>query len=178
MVNLVSMYDLNKVILNKVLELDAKVYPKRYQGTFDEEYNKYIANIDSYLFLVDETNLVGYMSFFPIKDTLYEEIKKGTRMFDTDIEGNSLEKWERGSEYKLFVISIVISPEYQNRGLSKLLRNGFYEFIDKKKKDDIHIVSALATAVSDCGKRFLLDTGFYEIKHLNSGEWLYEATFN
>jgi GNAT superfamily N-acetyltransferase len=78
-----------------------------------------------------------------------------------------LEQYEAHNAYKLFVISTAILPEYQKKGLSKYLINGFYQFILDKKKNNIMFTSALSSSVTPEGKIMLDKIGFKTIKAIS-----------
>jgi len=73
---------------------------------------------------------------------------------------------------------MVIIPEYQNKRLSKYLIKGFYNFIHKKKKEDILFSSILSSAVTNDGKLMLERMGFKEKKKLPGGYSLNELVIN
>ena len=76
--------DLDISFINDVVEIDSMVYPAHLQGTFDELCDRFNANRDSYVLLYDDTDLVGYLCLFPIKEELYEEIISNDRVYDSD----------------------------------------------------------------------------------------------
>jgi GNAT superfamily N-acetyltransferase len=163
--------------INEILHLDSLVYQERYQGTFDEVYDRYKANRDMFILLYSDKKLIGYLCLFPIKDQLYERIRKEDRVFDSDIPADMLEPYVPGGIYKLYLISAVIHPEYQKQGLSKLLVKGFHQFINDKKNDNITFSSALSTSITEGGKRILEKLGFTEIKRLGGSRALHELFF-
>jgi GNAT superfamily N-acetyltransferase len=143
------------------------VYPLNLQGTFEEVYGRFKANRDTYVLLYDNDTLIGYFCFFPIKAALYDKIVNDDKLFDSDIPGEMLEQYEAHNAYKLFVISTAILPEYQKKGLSKKLLNGFYQFILDKKKHNIMFTSALSSSVTPEGKIMLDKIGFKKIKTIS-----------
>jgi GNAT superfamily N-acetyltransferase len=159
--------ELDKDFINAILEIDASVYPLNLQGTFDEVYGRFKANRDTYVLLYDNNTLIGYFCFFPIKATLYDEIVNKDKLYDSDIPGEMLEQYKAFNTYKLFVISTAILPEYQKKGLSKKLINGFYQFILDKKKHNIMFTSALSSSVTPEGKIMLDKIGFKKIKTIS-----------
>jgi len=159
--------ELDKDFINAILKIDASVYPLNLQGTFDEVYGRFRANRDTYVLLYDNNTLIGYFCFFPIKAILYDEIVNKDKLYDSDIPGEMLEQYKAFNTYKLFVISTAILPEYQKKGLSKNLINGFYQFILDKKKHNIMFTSALSSSVTPEGKIMLDKIGFKKIKTIS-----------
>jgi len=170
--------DLDKIFINEILEIDASVYPEHLQGTFKEVYGRFCANRDMFVLLYDDKKLIGYLCLFPIKNSLYEEILNGDKLFDSNIPGEMLEQYKPNNIYKLFLISMVIIPEYQKKGLSKYLVKGFYNFIHQKKKENIIFSSILSSAVTDDGKQMLERMGFKENKKLPGGYSLCKLVIN
>jgi len=170
--------DLDKEFINEILEIDASVYPEHLQGTFEEVYGRFCANRDMFVLLYDDKKLIGYLCLFPIKDSLYEQISCGDKLFDSDIPGEMLEQYKPHNVYKLYLISMVIIPEYQKKGLSNHLIKGFYHFILEKKKENIMFSVILSSAVTNDGKLMLKRMGFKEKKKLPGGYWLNELVIN
>lgn len=170
--------DLDKKFIDEILEIDASVYPEHLQGTFEEVYGRFCANRDMFVLLYDDKRLIGYLCLFPIKNSLYEEISNGDKLFDSDIPGEMLEQYKPHNAYKLYLISMVIIPEYQKKGLSKYLEKGFFNFIHEKKKEDVIFSSILSSAVTDDGKQMLERMGFKEKKKLPGGYSLCELVIN
>jgi GNAT superfamily N-acetyltransferase len=168
---------LDTKFIKEILHLDSLVYPERYQGTFDEVYGRYMANRDIFVVLYSDEKLIGYLCLFPIKDELYKRILKEDRVFDSDIPGEMLEPYLPNRCYKLYLISTVIHPDYQKQGLSKLLIQGYNQFIDDKIKNNITFSSALSTSVTDDGRRMLERLGFTEMKRLGGTCSLHELFF-
>ncbi len=170
--------DLDKKFINEILEIDASVYPEHLQGTFEEVYGRFCANRDMFVLLYDDNRLIGYLCLFPLKDSLFEEISNGDKLFDSDIPGDMLLQYKPNNVYKLYLISMVIIPEYQNKGLSKNLIKGFYNFILEKKKNNILFSKILSSAVTNEGKQMLERMGFKEKKKLPGGYSLCELIIN
>jgi len=164
--------------INDILDIDASVYPKNLQGTFDEISDRFKANKDIFNLLYDDDKIIGYSCFFPIKEILYEMIINENRVFDSDIPGIYLEQYAPFNTYKLYLISAVIRPEYQGQGLSKYLINGFYDFIKNKKRENILFSNALSTSVTLSGKKMLEKMGFHIKKSLSENYNLHELKIN
>jgi len=166
--------DIDIDIIKAILEIDSIVYPEHLQGTFDEVYGRFKANRDTLILLFDEYRVIGYFCMFPIKDKLYNEILNSDRFYDSDIPSESIVRYEPHNTYKLYAISTVIHPDYQGKGLSKLLVNGFYAYMMNKKKNNIFFSSILTTAVTNGGDYLSRKLGFEKKKTLNDGYVLYE----
>jgi GNAT superfamily N-acetyltransferase len=170
--------ELDKKFINEILEIDASVYPEHLQGTFEEVYGRFCANREMFVLLYDDKRLIGYLCMFPIIDSLFQEISNGDKLFDSDIPGEMLEQYKPNNVYKLYLISMVIIPEYQNKGLSKYLIKGFYHFLHEKKKENILFSVILSSAVTNDGKQMLERMGFKEKKKLPGGYSLNEFLIN
>jgi len=170
--------ELDSVFINTILDIDASVYPESLRGTFKEVYNRFKANNDIFILLYDDDKIIGYLCLFPIKDILYNKILNEDKLFDSDISGEYLEQYIPYNTYKLYIISVVILPEYQNQGLSKYLKNGFYNYIFNKKKNNILFSKTLSTSVSLAGKRFFKKMKFRVKKSLSEGYDLCELIMN
>jgi GNAT superfamily N-acetyltransferase len=171
-----SFKDWEAQILNGVLAIDSLVFEPDLQGSFVEELGKFTANRDIYIFLYDvvKNHMIGYLTVFPIKEELHKKILTENRLFDTDISGEMIERYEPNKHYNLFMLSTAIRPEYQGKGLSKQIIRGFFKYIKELKEKHIYFDSFVSTAVTDGGRRFLKEIGLSKIKTLPKGYDLYE----
>jgi len=174
MIQIYSVIDLDNKLLNEIMEIDSLVYPKHLLATFDEFNNRFLANRDSFILLYDDGKLIGYMCLFPVKPVLYNRILTEDKLFDADITGDMIEQYRPHETYDLYLLSVAIRPEYQNRGLSKLLREGFFKYLSDKKDKGISFSSAVAVAISKEGQRLLEKIGFIKKKDITGGYILYE----
>ena len=165
-------------LIDDILEIDSKVYPKQLQGTFEEIYDRFKVNLNMFILLYDGIKLIGYLCLFPIKYELYENIINDDKLFDSNISGELLEEYKPFNTYKTYLISAVIVPEYQGKGLSKYLINGFYQFLLNKKKKNILFSSALSTAVTTDGEKMLKKMNFVRKKTISNDYILYELLIN
>ena len=178
MIYIQSISDLDIKLINNILKIDALVYPEHLQGSFDEVHARFNANREMFVLLYDESEIIGYICFFPIVDTLYESILSEDKMFDSDIPSEMIQAYEPHKTYKLYVISAVIHPDYQGKGLSRLLVDGFHKFLLDKNKKGINFSSALATSVTSEGEALCRKLGFTEKKRLSSGYAVHELDIN
>jgi len=174
MIEIKNTGDLDISLISDILRIDSLVFPKHLQGTFDEVYGRFKANRDSLVLLYDKTVLAGYVCLFPIDDELYEEILKRKKLFDSDIPCKHIKQYQPNCTYRLYAISTAICPEYQGKGLSKLLIKGFYKYLLDKKKNNILFSSVLSTAVTGGGDYLLKELGFSRKNELPGGYKLYE----
>lgn len=170
--------DHDKKFIKEIIEIDKKVYPDNLQGKFNEVYARFRANRDMFVLLYDDKKLIVYLCLFPINDSLYETISSENKLFDSDISCKMIEQYKSYNVYKLYLISMVIIPEYQKKGLSKFLIKGFYKYILDKKKRNILFSKILSSAVTNDGKLMLKRMGFKKKKDLPGGFTLNELIIN
>ncbi|WP_337100436.1 GNAT family N-acetyltransferase [Paenibacillus sp. YIM B09110] len=169
-----DIHDVDRKLIQDILAIDELVYASDFRGTYEEVSERFRANRDMFILLYDDDKIIGYLCLFPIKAELYEKIVRSDRMYDSDIPGSMIERYTPGERYKLFMISVAIHPDYQNQGHSGKIIQGFYSYMLKKQKDNIHIDSILAISVSKPGERFLGKLRFAPLKEIKSGISLHE----
>ena len=170
--------DLDKKLLNDLLAIDSRAYPKHLQETFAEVNSKFLVNRDMYVLLYDDDKLVGYLCLFPIREELYEKIVNNNRPLELSIPGNFLDQYVPFKTYRLYILSAVIDPEYQMKGLSKYLIEGFYRYVLNKKNNNIFFSAALATAVTTAGETMLKKMHFKKQRSAINGHTLYELSID
>ena len=173
-----SINDLDVKLINDILKIDELVYPEHLQGSFDEVYGRFKANREMFVLLYDACDIIGYICFFPIKETLYESILSEDRIFDSDIPGDMIEAYEPNKTHRMYFISAVIHPDYQGRGLSKLLVDRLQQFLIEKSEQKIKFSTALATSITPGGEVLCRKLGFKKIKRLQSGYTVHELNIN
>jgi GNAT superfamily N-acetyltransferase len=169
-----DIHDVDKKLIQDIMAIDALVYTPDYQGTYEEVSARFFANRDMFILLYENEKIIGYLCMFPIKNDLYQNIIQSNAMHDSDIPGSMIESYSSGNHYKLFMISVAIHPDFQKRGLSKLIIRGFYRYMLNKQKNNIHIDSILAISVSKTGERFLENLRFTKLSEIKIGVSMHE----
>ena len=146
--------------INDVMFLDSIAYSKDMQGTYDSISNRFKKNKDSYILAYDKKKLVGYICFFPISDELYSEMLISDSIKDDDILPDDIVSYKKGKKHNIFIISIVIDPNYRDKEAIKLITNEFIKFIKEKNENDYIIDKVLGTTVSDDGFKFVTRLNF------------------
>lgn len=146
---------LTKKQIAEVVELDKKVYETIYLTNVHQLLDRYKANTKSFIVAYNEKNsIVGYMNLYPVTDELYNDIKELRIDTDIDISSDDILPYERGGKYKLYIMSVVVTPKYQGTSVSKLLSKGFHEYLQICKVKGVTIDNVLAIAVSNSGVKF------------------------
>ncbi len=69
----------------------------------------------------------------------------------------------------VYILSLAIHPDYQNRNAIITLSNAFVSYLQKLEADGCHIADLLATAVSDDGKKAAYNYMFRQLRRLDDG---------
>lgn len=146
--------------IKDIMYLDSLAYNEDMQGTYDSINNRFKKNKDSYILAYDNKKLVGYICFFPISDELYSEMLISDTMKDDDISPDDIVSYKKGKKNNIFIISIVIDPNYRDKEAIKLITNEFIKFIKEKNENDYIIDKVLGTTVSDDGFKFATKLNF------------------
>ncbi|WMJ22896.1 hypothetical protein RBG61_13025 [Paludicola sp. MB14-C6] len=164
--------NINNNFIEQILEIDNTIYPDYMCGSYESINQRFKKNQDSYILVYDDKKVIGYFCFFPIVNNLYELILKSNKMFDDNILPKDI--CEYSSFNNLFLISVAILPEYQDKKSIILLTNGFKQFLKEKLEEGCVINSITATAVSEDGKKLLRYLCFDSIRTIeNSYELFY-----
>jgi len=162
-------------MIEKLLALDALVYPIEQQGDLQSVWERYIKNKDTFTIVCSDSKPIGYICAFPIEDKLYDSIKKEGLLFDSTIPPELIKGYEKGMEYNLYIISIVIHPDYQGSNTLKFILKGFADKIDRLKDQGMTFNKILANAITSKGYHLLQSLGFKIIYKVNDESVIMES---
>jgi len=153
---------LEKNFVGKLLDLDKKVYNSEYQVNKETTLHRLDVNPITDLTIVNNTDLVGYVTVCPIDNHIYQRIINHS-VTEEEIEQHTL-AYDKMGFYNLYLSSIVIDkekyPYYPGTNLFSFLEKHLY----KLKKRGFFVNKIVAYAVSIAGRKTLIKYGFKEIK--------------
>lgn len=164
---------LNNNFIYDVLELDKIAYSEQLLGSFESVSQRFKKNTDSYILAYDNEKLVGYFCFFPVTDNCYKQILETDVLIDDDLTYDDVECYRKNAQNNIFIISVVISPQYRDGDAIRALSKGLAEFLMQKINDGYDITSLIATTVSGDGLKLLNTWNFSKLKDLDEGYQLF-----
>ncbi|MEG1646521.1 MAG: GNAT family N-acetyltransferase [Clostridia bacterium] len=154
----------DKNFIDEVVGLDSKVYKKEFQGTKDSITERFNKNEESYILAYNGNILVGYVCFFPISKSLSEKLRKENKFHDDDITSSDIERYVKGKEIQLLLISAVVAPEFSGNGIGKALMQKMFDFLEDKIQAGYIISTIFGEAVSLGGYKLLTSFAFERLK--------------
>lgn len=161
--------------LPKVMELDGLVYESQYVGELANMENRYDANPESFVCIIDEENdvLAGYINFFPCTEELYQSIRYDSQVIrDDDIAGNEIAEYSSNDNH-IFILSVVVHPQYRDKGVVLLLTDAWIDYLNCLSEKGFPVTDIMATAVSEDGMKYLRNRMFIQDRKLEDGNILY-----
>lgn len=155
-------------ILYDILKLDSMVYPKELQGDIETVRERYEKNKDCFVLLYDNKALIGYACIIPITESLAKKILENDELYDDNITSSDITEYSKDVNI-LYLMSVVIAPEFQDSVATNMLGNGIVNFLNDKEENGYHIQKTLATTVGDSGYKFLEKLNFEFKKKLSNG---------
>ncbi len=167
--------EFNIDFLPRIMDLDAQCYADEYVGELAMMEERYLRNPRTFVCVMDGIRLVGYMNFFPVKAALWDEIvETGKHIRDDDIRGDELADYSTEEPNRLFIISVVISPDYRNdKNAVITLTDGFADYLNRLEAEGYEIDAISATAVSEDGMKFLRMRNFHLYREIEDGNKVY-----
>lgn len=154
---------LEKNYVSQLLNLDKKVYNSEYQVNIETTLNRLDINPLTDLTVVNNSDLVGYLTVCPVDENTYKGIINHS-VTEEEIEQQTL-PYDKMGFYNLYLSSIVIDkekyPYYSGKYLFSFLEKHLY----KLKKQGFFVNKIVAFAVSMAGRKTLIKFGFKEIKN-------------
>lgn len=164
--------------LEKVYELDVMVYDESMCGKLENMVARFEYEPDSFICIMRDGELIGYINFFPVSHELHTELfaPECTVMRDDDIKPEEVSHYYKDQTNDLFILSVVVRREYRRGAATRLLGEKFAEFIAEKHQNGYAIGDISGATISADGRRFLSKMHFISCKALDEGHELYVCT--
>lgn len=164
-------------VIEQVRALDCLVYPPHYVGKMQNLTRRFLRLPDSLLLMYSGSQLAGYINFFPVAETMHRQMTSPAyvQMRDDDILPAEMEDYKPGGRNDIFVLSVVIAPDFRGKEAAACLSDGLYTFLRAQNDRGNTITSFSGCAVSQGGCRFLARFGAEKMKRLTHGADYYYA---
>jgi N-acetylglutamate synthase-like GNAT family acetyltransferase len=147
-------------IFDSIQKIDKSVFHENGLSTEQSDIDRYEAYTDSYIFALCDSKIVGYLCYFPITEEFYNSVIEGIKVYDGDIASTDICHLNDTANY-IFVLSVAIFPEYQNKGISKQFSKILMEELSKIKIRDM-----VSYAFTIDGEHFLNVLGLKKCKDM------------
>jgi ribosomal protein S18 acetylase RimI-like enzyme len=127
---------------------------------------RFLACPNLYTVAIYENELIGYICYFPITDSLYDSISDADRFYNNNIRAHDIADLDKDFDNHIYLLSVAIRKEYQERGIGSSLMLKMLDAINHNIKNDYAISDITATAVDDRSGRLLQKYGFTTIGNL------------
>lgn len=161
--------DIDKYI-DEILTLDDEFYDQEYLWDNDYQRKVYERNKDSFIAVIDNDKLIGYLNYLNIKEDKYNEIKTSNIIID---EFNLEDIIPFTNNNNLIINSVVIDKKYQNTDVIKYITDGLLDKLKELESNGCHIKSLDLTAISNDGAKFAKNLGLDLYKNLDDGNRLF-----
>jgi GNAT superfamily N-acetyltransferase len=108
----------------------------------------------------EKSQMVGYICFFPISDTLNLLLLKNDTMFDDNIKAEDIIQFSKDVEHNIFIISIAVLKEYRGLGIGCQLVKKMFAYLNKLTNAGIKIDKVYGTTISYDGFKLLSKFNF------------------
>lgn len=166
-----------KDFIEQVFAIDVMTYSPELCGDIENMYKRYERCKDTFLLLYDDDYLAGYVCFLPIGASLYTQLNdpQDRAMRDDDISPKEMSSWRRGALNHLFILSVVIQPDYRDGKAIRILTDGLLDYLREKEREGYLIGSIAGSAVSEGGVNFVRRLHATYLKELDGGYLYYVA---
>jgi len=164
--------------IKDVIQIDSLVYPQELQGTYESVKTRFNKNKESYILAYQGNLLVGYICFFPLKQSTYDKVINDKEMYDDNLTDEDIVSYDKKQNLNIFIISIAVRPEYQKREVGKTLTKEMFTFLDVKRKEGVKINNIVAEAVTVAGRTILNTFNFHKRCSINNKYDLYTYEYN
>jgi hypothetical protein len=162
------LHQVTKEDIEKAILLDYIVYDLNPDERFSVEKCMRWYNINDKIYIMIKEkkteNIIAYINASPITNKTYEDMLNG-RYNDIEIDDESIVSYDMPGLYNLYIASIVIRPDYQNKGILKIIYEAFINRMIDLYSSDIIIERIVADAITSKGKKFCEIIGMNKIIH-------------
>lgn len=145
-------------IIEQILEVESAAYPSEICGSARSVLPRFRQFKDMAILAYDGDKAVGNLGFFPIAQTVYEDILYSGIYRDDNITPCEMEVLSDHTH--LFIISVAVRGDYQHQGIGHMLMEGLFERVRAYEAQGYHVRDILAIAISEGGERVLAAHGF------------------
>jgi len=132
------------------------------EGTPDQWAPVFMKNPDCWkLLAIRDTELVGYWSFFALKDNIFELAKQG-QLYDSEITIENVVEIDQPGTYNIYVSIICIKENYRKKGFTILL-NSFIDKLNELTITNRKIDKICVNAFSDEGRVLSKNFGLKQV---------------
>jgi hypothetical protein len=146
--------------VEKLLNLDSKVYPLEYQSDVKATLERIELNSFTDILVLHQEHLVGYISLYPIDSSVYGEIKRGL-IHDRNLEHKVI-PFDHVGTYCGYLSSIVIDKQQFPYYKGELMFFHLQDHLKRLRKRGVFVDRIIAYAVSQAGKNILTKMRFKE----------------
>lgn len=162
-------------IINDLMKIEEAVYKEDYRGEFESIRARFERFRDMFIFAYDGDKMIGYFCWFPISKNLHDKIIVDKALFDDDIA--PVDVVDIGEVNYIYIISVAILPEYQNKNIGTKMMKKFYRIMKSYDKKGKRILDVLTSVISTKGEKLVLGSGFVMVENrIESGYRLYRLT--
>ncbi len=167
--------DMTAADISQLFALDEMVYEDQYVGEIDNMLQRFYSNPRSFVAVRQDGRYVGYINFLNLSKALYQDIMYASQEIrDDDIRPEELAPFTRGEEQHLFILSMVIHPDFRDQKVViQTLTDGLIEALLKLGRDGYQLGSISATAVSEDGCKMLRNLWFRRVRQLQDENIVY-----
>lgn len=125
----------------------AQIVPSEFAYSWSQK------NKDIYILAKDKNNLVGWISFIPVDDYLYNLLASGS-IVDTEITADHIVNLDKPGNYKVYFSVVCVLPEFKGKGISDLLIHEYAKYFLELKKKGVVVTDIIADTIKAEGVRF------------------------
>ena len=161
--------DIDKYI-DEIITLDDKFYDQEYLWSNDYQRKVYERNKESFIAVIDNDKLIGYLNYLNIREDKYNEIKSSNIIIDEFALDDIIPFTNNNN---IVINSVVIDRNYQNTDVIKYITDGLLDKLKELENNGYRIKSLDLTAISEDGAKFAKNLGLDLYKELEDGNKLF-----
>lgn len=147
----------------EVMKIENEAFEEQYRGDEESILRRYRVYPDMLDFAYDGFKTVGYLCWFPIKDSLYKDIINSENLHDDDIEPEQMEP-DLGKASHVYLLSIAVYPFHKGKGYGASMMETFLKRVQRIP----NLKDVIASAVTPDGERICEKFGFEFVKDCGS----------
>ncbi|MEG1930657.1 MAG: hypothetical protein RR131_05920 [Anaerovorax sp.] len=149
----------------EMYHLEKQFYEEDHITPPEETYRWYLCYPNFSTVLEDQGKIIGFLDMFPIKETIFQQIRKGT-FNDSNLTAEGIQdigEMRAGERVNMFLCCVIVDKAYRKTQALQMMIKAQVEYYQQFLDRGIEIESMITDNVTGSGENFSKRMGFKKV---------------